>query len=151
MISQLSGQNRPSELEKELTHSLTDIAEDLEHALRRQQEVERRLREALREKDRLNARFAQANAELANVRSRWRSEIADLQSQLAESSTTNGRRQAELVAREKLLRDEFERKLQALQIALKQERHQANLRLTRMNDELSTCICRQTMELAQRR
>jgi hypothetical protein len=151
MISQLSRPARPSTLEEELTHSLTDIAEDLERALRHQHEIERRLDEALLERDRLNARCAEANAELASVRIRLKSQISEMQ--LAESSKVvfSRRQQAELAAKEKLIRDEFERKLQELQVAVKQERHQLQQRLAKMKEELSGCICRQTMELAHRR
>jgi hypothetical protein len=152
MISQLSGPGRPSPLEQELTLSLTAIAEDLDCALRYKQEIERRLSEVIRERDSLNARCEQAKAELANIRTRMKMEITNLQLQLAESSkSTLKRQQAELAAREKLIRDEFERKLQTIQVGMKQERHQLQQRLAKMKEEMSACICRQTMELAERR
>jgi hypothetical protein len=152
MMNAPSGSARPSALEQELTASLTTIAEDLDQAIQHRQDIEHRLREVLRERDNLNARCEQTRAELASVRMRLKSEIADLQLQLAESSkSTFKRQQAELAAREKLMRDEFERKLQTIQVALKQERHQLQQRLAKMKEEMSACICRQAMELAERR
>jgi hypothetical protein len=128
------------------------MAEDLERALRRQDDIERHLKEALQERDQLKARCAAATAELASVRLHLKSEIFELQRHLTESSkTVSSRQQAEFAAREKLIRDECERKLQAVQISVKQERRQLQARLDRMKEELSGCICRQTMELANRR
>ena len=151
-MSQLSGSARPSALEHELTLSLTAIAEDLDRALRYRQDIEQQLNAAIRERDNMNARCAEARAELASVRIRLKTEITDLQMQLAESSRSAANRyQAELAAREKLIRDEFERKLQTIQVAMKQERHQLQQRVAKMKEEMSGCICRQTMELAQRR
>jgi hypothetical protein len=152
MIRQLSQPARPSRLEEELTHSLANMAQDLERALRRQHDIERHLNEALQEKDQLKASCAAANAELASVRLHLKSEIFELQRHLTESSkTASSRNQAEFAAKEKLIRDEYERKLQAFQVSLKQERRQLQARIDRMKEDLSGCICRQTMELANRR
>jgi hypothetical protein len=122
------------------SRSLLEIAEHLERALKEKQDLERRLVEVLQENNQLNLRCAKADAELTAERVRRSDEVARLQVQTA--GRGEGRQQAELAAREKLIRDEFERKIQELQLELNKERHLLAKRLEKMKAEMAGCICR---------
>ena len=117
--------------------SLNEIAEHLERAIKEKQDIERRFAELLLENNQLNLRCAKADAELTAERLR-RSDEARLQA----NGRGEGRQQAELAAREKLIRDEFERKIQELKLELNKERHLMAKRLEKMKAEAASCICR---------
>jgi hypothetical protein len=57
--------------------------------------------------------------------------------------SSNGRQQAELAARERLLRDEFERKTQELRLEMNKERRLLSDSVDRLKKELAGCFCRQ--------
>lgn len=100
------------------------IAEHLDRALAEKQALERRLAEALEENRKLS------------------SQVSDELNKLQESPTAGGRYQAVFAARERLLKDEFERKIQALQTEFNKERYQHSKRLEQLKQDMSTCICR---------
>jgi len=107
--------------------SLVEIAEQLERALADKQALESRLADILEENRRLRLRY---------------------EKQLQDKSGA-GRQLAELAARERLLKDECERKVQALQIELNKERHHLNKERTqyarhieKMELDRASCICR---------
>jgi len=108
--------------------SLTDIAEHLERRFKDEQKLERKLNELVEENSRLARRCAQVDAELAVLKSK---------------PAVNGRHEAELAVREKLLKDEFERKTQELRIEMKKERRQLVENVEQLKKELEGCFCRQ--------
>jgi len=118
------------------SRSLPEIAEHLERALKEKQELQHRYAELLQENRQLSSRCAKADAELTAERL-LRSEEA-----LQANGRVEGRQQAQLAAREKLLRDEFERKVQDLQLELNKERHLLAKRFEKMKAEAAGCICR---------
>ena len=113
---------------------LREIAERLERAVADKQALENRLADLLEENRRLCQRYG---------------------SQLQDKSGA-GRQLAELAARERLLKDECERKVRASQIELNKERHQLNKERIQLNKERiqyvqhiekmeldrASCICR---------
>lgn len=98
--------------------SLGEIADRLEHALAEKEKLERRVAELLAENERL----------AADVR--------------AQKLTAGGRQQAVFAARERLVKDEFERKLQALQLELNKERHRHARELKQIEMDRAGCICK---------
>jgi hypothetical protein len=97
----------------EQTRSFGDIAEYLERTFKDKQTLERRLIEVLEENKRLKSR------------------------------AIGGRHEAELALRERLLKDEFERKTQALQLEMNKERRQLVECVEKLKKELAGCFCRQ--------
>ena len=131
------------------SRSLREIAEHLERAVKEKQDLERRFVDLLQENIKLSLRCAKADAEVTSERVRRSTEVASLRVQLSENEKQTkikpageGKQQAELAAREKLIKDEFERKIQTLQLESKRERHQLANRVEKMKAELANCICR---------
>jgi hypothetical protein len=97
--------------------SMSDIAAYLEHALEENRKLDRLLKETIRERITLHLQYAEANANLE-------------------------KRQTEFTAREKLARDEFERRLQEIQTQFKRERHQLQKLIRCLKTDLDSCICK---------
>jgi hypothetical protein len=57
----------------------------------------------------------------------------------------DARFQSLLAARERLIRDEFERKYQELAVAMKRERNRYTEEVQKLKRQLSGCICRDSM------
>ena len=94
----------------------------------------------------LKVRCSVATEEFAKERQRLQGEIADLKSRVsaAESApvkTGGGRLGAECAARERLMKDEFERIVQSLRVDLKMERQRHETQLKTLKDRLTGCIC----------
>jgi hypothetical protein len=102
--------------------SLGEIAELVEVTLKDKQQLERKL------------------SELAQENGRLSESLSELQSRPG----GKGRQQAELAARERLIRDEYERKAQALQLEFNKERRLLADRFKKMQDQMAGCICRLT-------
>ena len=105
---------------------LGETAEQLERALADKQALESRLADVLEENRRLQLRYGR--------------ELQD--------KSGAGRQVAELAARERLLKDECERKVQAIQLELNKERHQLNKErnqyarhIEKMELDRAGCIC----------
>ena len=135
--------------------SLGEIAEQLKRALADKQTIESRLADVFEENRSLCLRYDQAKSKFAEEQERLKFEIEDLRWQVAkgrkqlEDKSGGGRQVAELAARERLLKDECERKVQSLQIELNKERHQRNKerdqyakRIEKMELDHVSCICR---------
>ncbi len=105
--------------------SLGALAENLDRALAEKQVLERRLAEALEENRRLSA------------------QVSDGQQKLQDKPAISGRHYAEFAARERLLKDEYERRVQALQTEFNKERHQHAKRLEQMKMDMANCICKE--------
>ena len=80
--------------------------------------------------------FAEQFEEVINENDRLNSEIVDLRAQL------NGRLQSLLAVKEKLIRDEFDRKFRDLQVDVKRERSKYAELIQEVKKQLSSCICR---------
>ena len=104
---------------------LKRLTEEFQCLLNEKRELTFRLSKALDENATLNQLHRQACAETVN-----------LQSQLS------SRLQALLATKERLIRDEYERKFQELTVEVKQERIRHNKLLEEMKEQIANCICR---------
>jgi hypothetical protein len=111
--------------------SLADIAEHLERTFKDRQNLERKLTELVEENNRLASRCAAVDAELASM------------GKLKSKTAGPGRHEAELAVRERLLKDEFERKTQELRLEMNKERRQLVECVEKLKMELAGCFCRQ--------
>ena len=125
-VEQLSSRSQAQWWNK--PRSLKDIAEHLERTIKLEENLERKLTELVAENNRLARRCAQADADLAVLKSK--------------PAAVNGRHEAELAVRERLLKDEFERKTQELQLEMKKERRQLVASVEQLQKELEGCFCR---------
>ena len=114
---------------------LSDLSEKLECSLNENRDLTSRLSKALDENAALNRLYSRTCAESAAERIRLNSEIANLRSQVT------GRVQSILAVKEKLMREEFERKFQELTLEVKQERHRYKNAIEEMKRQIAKCIC----------
>jgi len=147
MSRALQSQNSPSDNWWK-SRTLLEIADHLERTFEERQVLERRLAEVLEENKILQQRCVQANAEHVRQCNGLQAEIANLRLQASEMLTrlekiaaVERRQDAESSAKERLIRDEQERKIQALQLELKNERNLNEKRLEQMKERLANCIC----------
>ena len=129
--------------------SLSEFLEQLESVVNEKQDLACRLSKALDDIKAMNQLHARMQAEFDCERTRLTSEIADLRAQLirlsnrSENGAVDDRRpQSLLAAREKLIRDEFERKFQELTVEVKRERNRYTQEVQKLKTQLSNCICR---------
>jgi hypothetical protein len=133
--------------------STHEIAERLARSHVDKQQLEQRITELITANTLLKIECSAAVKELSEERLRnhadelLHAELASLKVQLreaeqhAQEAAGAGRREAESVARERLLRDEFERKIEALQVELNKERQRAAHQIEEMKARLAGCIC----------
>jgi chromosome segregation ATPase len=140
-----------------VNHSLTEIAAQVAQVLEDRSQFERRIEEISFDNERLNLRCRMANDELANERSQHQIEVAALQEritgllkQYVNADRGRERLNAELAAKEKLMNDEFERRIQALRVDFKQQRinleskaEKFERQIAKLEQALSSCICRE--------
>ncbi len=129
--------------------SLTDFAEQFESVVKEKQDLASRLTKALADISAITQLHQRAHAEFDRERTRLNSEIAGLRAQVlgltcrAQNGTIDDARvQSLLAARERLIRDEFERKFQELTVAVKQERSRYTEEVQKLKTQLSNCICK---------
>ena len=129
--------------------SLNEFLEQLESVVNEKQDLTCRLSKALDDITAMTQLHDRVQAEFDCERTRLNSEIADLRAQLirlskeSENGTVDDRRpQSLLAAREKLIRDEFERKFQELTVEVKRERNRYTQEVQKLKTQLSNCICR---------
>src|SRR5215467_4230767 len=115
--------------------SLNYLAEQFGCLLNEKGDLTSRLSKALDENAALNRLYEQTCAEFDGERIRPNSEIANLRSQLT------SRLQSILAIKEKLMREEFERKFQGLTLEVKQERHRYKNAIEEMKKQIAKCIC----------
>jgi septal ring factor EnvC (AmiA/AmiB activator) len=91
----------------------------------------------------------QTRAEMEAERSRLNSEIESLRAQLAKAASPSQRSigddprlQSLLAAKEKLIRDEFERKLQELTVEVRRQRKNHMEQVQVMKEQIANCICK---------
>jgi len=128
---------------------LTDFAEQFESVVKEKQDLASRLTKALADISAITQLHQRAHAEFDRERTRLNSEIAGLRAQVlgltcrAQNGTIDDARvQSLLAARERLIRDEFERKFQELTVAVKQERSRYTEEVQKLKTQLSNCICK---------
>jgi hypothetical protein len=119
------------------TQELSYLAEQYACLLNEKRDLTSQLSKALDENATLNRLYTETCAELDGERIRLNSEIANLRSQLS------GRLQSILAIKEKLMREEFERKFQELTVEVRQERHKYRNAIAEMKRQIASCICRE--------
>jgi hypothetical protein len=115
---------------------LSYLAEQFDCLLNEKRDLTSQLSKALDENAALNRLYTQTCAEFDGERIRLNSEIANLRSQLT------SRLQSILAIKEKLMREEFERKFQDLTLEMRQERHRHRNAIEEMKEQIASCICR---------
>jgi hypothetical protein len=93
--------------------SFGDIAEYLERTLKDNENLERKLAQLIEENDRLK------------------------------KMSLNGRQEAELAMRERLMKDELERRTQAIRVEMKKEHRELVQHVEKLKGDLLGCFCRQ--------
>jgi hypothetical protein len=129
--------------------SLGELAEQLDIVLREKRETAYRLNEACEEIAAINKLYQQRRTQFEYEKNRLTSEIDKLRAQVMEYTKKDGKNafmsrgmQSLLETRERLVREEFERKFQDLAIAVKRQRQKYNKRVEEMQKQLSGCICK---------
>jgi hypothetical protein len=129
--------------------SLNEFAEQFEKAIHDKQALSTRLGQALDEIASMSRYFQEERTRFEAERNNLNLEIESLRAQLSESSRKDHRKieqdagiQSVLAARERLIRDEFERKFQELTIDVRRLRKKHSDEVQRLKDQLSNCICR---------
>ena len=126
--------------------STSAMAERLARSHVDKHELESRIAELLEENNILKLRCTVAATELTDERQRLIGEIATLQAQIANAQQARekagvGAREAESAARDRLLKDEFERKVQELQVEVKRERLKYAEQMHAVKQKMANCIC----------
>ena len=115
--------------------SLSYLAEQLGYILNEKRDLTSQLSKALDENAALNRLYKQTCAEFDSERIRLNSEMVNLRSQLT------SRVQSMLAIKEKLMREEFERKFQELTLEVRRERHRYRNAIEEMKKQIANCIC----------
>ncbi len=115
--------------------SLGEFADQLDRVIRENQDLSSRLNQAMLEKATLCQLYEQSRTAYESERDRLNAELETLRSQI------NGRVQHLLSTKERLMGEEYERKLQDLTVSVRQERHKYTTHVEKMKAQLSNCIC----------
>ena len=126
--------------------STSEMAERLARSHVDKQELESRIADLLEENNILKLRCTVAATELTDERQRLNAEIATLKSQIVDAQQMRekagiGAREAESAARDRLLKDEFERKVQELHVEVKRERMKYAEQMHALKQKMANCIC----------
>jgi len=106
--------------------SLSDFAAEFECVMKEKRDLTLLLSKTLNEKALLNQMYESA-----------RVEIQELKAQL-----NSGRSDSLAAVKEKLIREEFDRKFQELTLEVRRERNKYGQLVTELKKQLSSCICR---------
>ena len=127
--------------------SLSEFPELFEAAIKERQELTLRLEKAREE----IATMIRARAEFEKERSHLNAEITKLREQVSELSkkSTNvkddaARTEYLVAAKEKLIREEFERKYQELTVEVRNHRKKYTQQMDAMKKQLKNCMCQST-------
>jgi hypothetical protein len=107
-------------------------------------ELADRFEAALTEKKDLESRLSKTLGEVAGERSRLNSEIAALRAQLEQQKKSQSGAEGATVstaAKERLIKDELERKFQAVIVEARREQKRYAEQLAQLKIRLSQCIC----------
>ena len=129
--------------------SLVELAEQLEIAQREKREIASQLREAFAEIAAINKLYNERRTQFESEKDFLISELDKLRAEVREypkkgenKASMSGGVQSLLETRERLVREEFERKFQDLAIVVKRQRQKYNERVDEMRKHLSGCICK---------
>jgi F0F1-type ATP synthase membrane subunit b/b' len=117
------------------TQELSYLAEQYACLLTEKRDLTSHLNKALDENAALNQLYTQTCGDFDRERIQLNSEIANLRSQLS------SRLQSIVAIKEKLMREEFERKFQELTLEVRQERHRYKNAIADMKRQIAKCIC----------
>jgi septal ring factor EnvC (AmiA/AmiB activator) len=127
--------------------TLNEFAEQFETAIKERHELSIRLdkaREEIATLMRGRAEFEKErvflNAEIAKLRD----QVADLAKKRETSKEDIARTECLVAAREKLIRDEFERKFQELTVQVRNQRKKYTQEMEVMKKRLKSCMCQST-------
>jgi hypothetical protein len=115
--------------------SLSDFAEQFERLINEKRDLMFRLNKALDENLALNQLHKRACDEFDCERARLNAEIVNVRSKPGSPP------QSILAAKEKLIREEFERKFQELTLQVRQSRHRYMNAAEEVKKKLASCIC----------
>jgi chromosome segregation ATPase len=127
--------------------STAEMAERLARSHVDKQELECRIAELLDENNVLRIRCSVAATELQDERHRLKEEILSLHSEIDEAkqrvqeTSGAGRREAESAARERLIKDEFERRIEAVRLEFNREKQRWAKQIEDMKQKMAGCIC----------
>ena len=116
--------------------SLSYLAEQFGCLLNEKRDLTSQLNKALDGNATLNRLYEQTCAKFDVERIQLNSEITNLRSQLT------SRLQSIVAIKEKLMREEFERKFQELTLEVRQERQRYKNAIEKMKQQIASCICR---------
>jgi hypothetical protein len=105
--------------------SLSEFANEFECAMKEKRDLTLLLSKTLDEKALLNQRYEAAQAEIENLRAQLSCRSDSL-----------------LAVKEKLIREEFDRKFQDLTLEIRRERNKYGQLVSELKKQLSSCICR---------
>jgi hypothetical protein len=105
--------------------SLSEFADEFECAMKEKRDLTLLLSKTLDEKALLIQRFEAAQAEIENLRAQL-----------------SGRSDSLSAVKEKLIREEFDRKFQELTLEVRRERSKYGQLVSELKKQLSSCICR---------
>jgi hypothetical protein len=131
--------------------SLSEFAEQYETVVKERQDLSWRLCQALEEIEAINQIYQQRRLEFDSERTRLNLEIHSLRTQLqefakkqAEKQRSNGDSagvQSVIAAREKLIREEFDKKFQELLVEVRTQKKKYSDQVDQMKKKMSTCMC----------
>jgi len=151
MSLSLKQQPIPSESLSKNNHSrrpsLSDFADQFETAVRERNEFAGRLDASRQELEAVSQLYQQVHKEFENERNRLHVEISSLRTQITDLTKKLQRPQGDLsqtllATKEKLIRDEFERKYQELAAEVRRQRKSHTEQVDKMKAQLDRCICR---------
>jgi chromosome segregation ATPase len=105
--------------------SLSEFVDQFESAMKEKRELTVLLNKALNEKTVLNQMYETARTEIENLRAQLNSRSGSLVS-----------------VKEKLLREEYDKKFQELTLEVRRQRNRYSQLVNELKKQLSTCICR---------
>ena len=134
--------------ESQTPGSSGELTEQYDVVQRVRRDVAYRLKEAFDEIAAINQLYQQRRTEFESEKRLLNSEIEKLQAQVMEhaarnekKAAVNGGVQSLLETKERLIREEFERKFQELAVQVKRQRKQYAGQVDEMKKQLSNCIC----------
>ena len=127
--------------------TLNEFAEQFEIAIEEQQELAIRLekaREEIAAMVRTRAEFDKERNHLNAEITKLRAEVTKLSNKRETAKEDAARTDYLVAAREKLIRDEFEKKYQELKIQVKNQRQKYTQEIDAMKKRLKNCMCQST-------
>src|SRR5262245_35499871 len=131
--------------------SLSEFVEQYETAIKERQDLSTRLFQALEEIETINQIYEQRRLEFDSERTRLNLEIDSLRTQLHESAKKQAEKQSSngdsagvqsvIAARERLIRDEFDKKFQELLVEVRTQKKKYIEQVDQMKKKMARCMC----------